>query len=240
MDQQIHNRLVSFIWGIANDCLVDVYEVGDYRKVILPMMVIRRFDAVLAPTKAAVLALRQKLEAADMTDFDDALCHVAGYAFCNSSPFTLTDLRSRTNRQQLEQDFRLYLDGFSENVQDIINRFKFRAQIETLSEHDVLGLLIERFTDPTINLSNKPVLDEKGNELLPALDNHTMGTAFEEVIRRFNEETNVTDAGRHFTPRDVVRLMAELAFVPVADKIQDSTYLIYEIKTQNLIQRTAA
>ena len=228
MDQQIHNRLVSFIWGIANDCLVDVYEVGDYRKVILPMMVIRRFDAVLAPTKAAVLALRQKLEAADMTDFDDALCHVAGYAFCNSSPFTLTDLRSRTNRQQLEQDFRLYLDGFSENVQDIINRFKFRAQIETLSEHDVLGLLIERFTDPTINLSNKPVLDEKGNELLPALDNHTMGTAFEEVIRRFNEETNVTDAGRHFTPRDVVRLMAELAFVPVADKIQDSTYLIYD------------
>lgn len=228
MDQQIHNRLVSFIWGIANDCLVDVYEVGDYRKVILPMMVIRRFDAVLAPTKAAVLAMRQKLEAADMTDFDDALCHVAGYAFCNSSPFTLTDLRSRTNRQQLEQDFRLYLDGFSENVQDIINRFKFRAQIETLSEHDVLGLLIERFTDPTINLSNKPVLDEKGNELLPALDNHTMGTAFEEVIRRFNEETNVTDAGRHFTPRDVVRLMAELAFVPVADKIQDSTYLIYD------------
>lgn len=228
MDQQIHNRLVSFIWGIANDCLVDVYEVGDYRKVILPMMVIRRFDAVLAPTKAAVLALRQKLEAAGMTDFDDALCHAAGFAFCNSSPFTLTDLRSRTNRQQLEQDFRLYLDGFSENVQDIINRFKFRAQIETLSEHDVLGLLIERFTDPTINLSNKPVLDEKGNELLPALDNHTMGTAFEEVIRRFNEETNVTDAGRHFTPRDVVRLMAELAFVPVADKIQDSTYLIYD------------
>ncbi len=225
---QIYNRLVSFIWGIANECLVDVYEVGDYRKVILPMMVIRRFDAVLAPTKEAVLALRQKLEASGMTDFDDALCHAAGFAFCNSSPYTLTDLRSRTNRQQLEQDFRLYLDGFSENVQDIINRFKFRAQIETLSEHDVLGLLIERFTDPTINLSNKPVLDDKGNELLPALDNHTMGTAFEEVIRRFNEETNVTDAGRHFTPRDVVRLMAELAFVPVKDKIQDTTYLIYD------------
>lgn len=228
MDQQIYNRLVSFIWSIANDCLVDIYEVGDYRKVILPMMVIRRFDAVLAPTKAKVTAMRQRFEAAGMTDFDDALCHEAGFAFCNSSPFTLTDLRSRTNQQQLEQDFRLYLDGFSKNVQDIINRFKFRAQIETLSEHDVLGLLIERFTDPTINLSNQPVLDDDGNEILPALDNHTMGTAFEEVIRRFNEETNVTDAGRHFTPRDVVRLMAELAFVPVADKIQDTTYLIYD------------
>lgn len=228
MDQQIYNRLVSFIWSIANDCLVDIYEVGDYRKVILPMMVIRRFDAVLVPTKAKVTAMRQRFEAAGMTDFDDALCHEAGFAFCNSSPFTLTDLRSRTNQQQLEQDFRLYLDGFSTNVQDIINRFKFRAQIETLSEHDVLGLLIERFTDPTINLSNQPVLDDDGNEILPALDNHTMGTAFEEVIRRFNEETNVTDAGRHFTPRDVVRLMAELAFVPVADKIQDTTYLIYD------------
>ena len=236
MDQQIYNRLVSFIWSIANDCLVDIYEVGDYRKVILPMMVIRRFDAVLAPTKAKVTAMRQRFEAAGMTDFDDALCHEAGFAFCNSSPFTLTDLRSRTNQQQLEQDFRLYLDGFSKNVQDIINRFKFRAQIETLSEHDVLGLLIERFTDPTINLSNQPVLDDDGNEILPALDNHTMGTAFEEVIRRFNEETNVTDAGRHFTPRDVVRLMAELAFVPVADKIQDTTYLIYDKMTTEMIR----
>ena len=228
MDQQIYNRLVSFIFGIANDCLVDIYEVGDYRKVILPMMVIRRFDAVLAPTKARVLALRQKLEAAGMTDFDEALCHAAGFKFCNSSPFTLTDLRSRTNQQQLKQDFSMYLDGFSANVQDIINRFKFRAQIDTLSEQNVLGLLIMRFTDPTINLSDQPVVDDKGNELLPALDNHTMGTAFEEVIRRFNEETNVTDAGRHFTPRDVVRLMAELAFVPVADQIEDTTYLIYD------------
>lgn len=228
MDQQIYNKLVSFIWAIASDCLVDIYDVGDYRKIILPFMVIRRFDAVLEPTKEKVLAMKENLEGQGMTNIDPALCKVAGEAFCNSSPYTLTDLRSRTNQQQLKADFNLYLDGFSENVQDIINRFEFRQQVEKLSSNDVLGLLIKRFTSPEINLSSRPVLNEDGSERLPALDNHTMGTAFEEVIRRFNEETNVTDAGRHFTPRDVVRLMAELAFVPVQDKIKSSTYRIYD------------
>lgn len=229
MDQQIYNKLVSFIWAIASDCLVDIYDVGDYRKIILPFMVIRRFDAVLEPTKEKVLAMKEKLEGQGMTNIAPALCKVAGEAFCNSSPYTLMDLRSRTNQQQLKADFHLYLDGFSENVQDIINRFEFRQQIEKLSGNDVLGLLIQRFTSPEINLSSRPVLNDDGTERLPALDNHTMGTAFEEVIRRFNEETNVTDAGRHFTPRDVVRLMAELAFVPVQDKIKSSTYRIYDI-----------
>ena len=228
MDQQIYNKLVSFIWAIASDCLVDIYDVGDYRKIILPFMVIRRFDAVLEPTKDKVLAMKENLEGQGMTNIAPALCKVAGEAFCNSSPYTLTDLRSRTNQQQLKADFNLYLDGFSDNVQDIINRFEFRQQIEKLSSNDVLGLLIKRFTSPEINLSSRPVLNEDGSERLPALDNHTMGTAFEEVIRRFNEETNVTDAGRHFTPRDVVRLMAELAFVPVQDKIKSSTYRIYD------------
>ena len=228
MDQQIYNKLVSFIWAIASDCLVDIYDVGDYRKIILPFMVIRRFDAVLEPTKDKVLAMKENLEGQGMTNIAPALCKVAGEAFCNSSPYTLTDLRSRTNQQQLKADFNLYLDGFSDNVQDIINRFEFRQQIEKLSSNDVLGLLIKRFTSPEINLSSRPVLNDDGSERLPALDNHTMGTAFEEVIRRFNEETNVTDAGRHFTPRDVVRLMAELAFVPVQDKIKSSTYRIYD------------
>ncbi len=228
MEQQIYNKLVAFIWAIASECLVDIYDVGDYRKIILPFMVIRRFDAVLEPTKDKVLAMKENLESQGMTNIAPALCKVAGEAFCNSSPYTLMDLRSRTNQQQLKADFNLYLDGFSDNVQDIINRFEFRQQVDKLSNNDVLGLLIERFTSPEINLSSRSVLNDDGTERLPALDNHTMGIAFEEVIRRFNEETNVTDAGRHFTPRDVVRLMAELAFVPVQDKIKSSTYRIYD------------
>lgn len=227
MDKVNFGQIVSFLFSIANDCLVDVYDVGDYRKIILPMMVIRRFDAVLEPTKAAVLATKKDLDAQGITDQDEALCFAAGQAFCNSSPYTLSDLRSRTNQQQLRADFILYLDGFSKNVQDIIKKFEFRNQIDKLSEHDILGLLISKFTDQSINLSSRPVTTPSGVEL-PALDNHTMGTVFEEVIRKFNEETNVTDAGRHFTPRDIVELITDLAFVPVKDKIQNNTYRIYD------------
>ena len=227
MEKANFGRLVSFIFGIANDCLVDVYDVGDYRKIILPMMVIRRFDAVLEPTKKAVLAQKRQLDAEGITDQDEALCNVAKEAFCNSSPYTLSDLKSRTNQQQLKADFILYLDGFSKNVQEIIKKFEFRNQIDKLSEHDILGLLISKFTDPSLNLSSRPVTNAAG-VTLPALDNHTMGTVFEEVIRRFNEETNITDAGRHFTPRDIVELITDLAFVPVRDQIQNTTYRIYD------------
>lgn len=227
MEKANFGRLVSFIFGIANDCLVDVYDVGDYRKIILPMMVIRRFDAVLEPTKKAVLAMKRQLDASGITDQDEALCNVAKEAFCNSSPYTLSDLKSRTNQQQLKADFILYLDGFSKNVQEIIKKFEFRNQIDKLSEHDILGLLISKFTDPSLNLSSRPVTNAAG-VTLPALDNHTMGTVFEEVIRRFNEETNITDAGRHFTPRDIVELITDLAFVPVRDQIQNTTYRIYD------------
>ena len=220
-------QLVSFIFGIANDCLVDVYDVGDYRKIILPMIVLRRFDAVLEPTKQKVLAMKKQLDAEGITEQDEALCAVAGEAFCNSSPYTLSDLKSRTNQQQLKADFILYLDGFSKNVQDIIKKFEFRNQIDKLSEHDILGLLISKFTDPSINLSSRPVTTAAG-VTLPALDNHTMGTVFEEVIRKFNEETNITDAGRHFTPRDIVELITDLAFVPVKDQIKNTTYRIYD------------
>ena len=227
MEKANFGQLVSFIFGIANDCLVDVYDVGDYRKIILPMIVLRRFDAVLEPTKQAVLAMKQQLDAAGIIDQDEALCSVAGEAFCNSSPYVLSDLKSRTNQQQLKADFILYLDGFSNNVQDIIKKFEFRNQIDKLSEHDILGLLISKFTDPSVNLSSRPVTNAAG-VTLPALDNHTMGTVFEEVIRKFNEETNITDAGRHFTPRDIVELITDLAFVPVKDQIQDTTYRIYD------------
>ena len=228
MNNENFGHLVSFIFGIANDCLVDTYDVGDYRKIILPMMVIRRFDAVLEPTKQAVLAMKENLDQAGITDQDEALCAAAGEAFCNSSPYTLSDLRSRTNQQQLKKDFILYLNGFSKNVQEIINKFEFRNQIDKLSEHDILGLLISKFTDSSVNLSSRPVKDANGNILKPALDNHTMGTVFEEVIRKFNEETNITDAGRHFTPRDIVELMTDLAFIPVKDQIKSTTYRIYD------------
>jgi type I restriction enzyme M protein len=227
MEKANFGQIVSFLFSIANDCLVDVYDVGDYRKIILPMMVIRRFDAVLEPTKKAVLDMKKELDAAGITDQDEALCAVAGEAFCNSSPYTLSDLKSRTNQQQLRADFILYLDGFSKNVQDIIKKFEFRNQIDKLSEHDILGLLISKFTDQSINLSSRPVTTSTG-VVLPALDNHTMGTVFEEVIRKFNEETNITDAGRHFTPRDIVELITDLAFIPVQDKIQSTTYRIYD------------
>ena len=228
MTQIQHNQLVSFIWNIANDVLVNVYNKGDYRKVILPMIVLRRFDAVLEDTKKEVLAMKERLTAANIIQQDEALCAVAGQAFCNSSPFTLKDLKSRTNSQQLKLDFIAYLDGFSANVQDIITKFKFRNEIDTLVEGGVLGLLIEKFVDNRINLSNRPVLFDDGSVRLPALDNHSIGTVFEELLRRFNEENNVTEAGEHITPRDIVTLMAEIAFVPIMDKITDSSYLIYD------------
>lgn len=228
MTQIQHNQLVSFIWNIANDVLVNVYNKGDYRKVILPMIVLRRFDAVLEDTKKDVLAMKERLTAANIIQQDEALCAVAGQAFCNSSPFTLKDLKSRTNSQQLKLDFIAYLDGFSANVQDIITKFKFRNEIDTLVEGGVLGLLIEKFVDNRINLSNRTVLFDDGSVRLPALDNHSIGTVFEELLRRFNEENNVTEAGEHFTPRDIVTLMAEIAFVPIMDKITDSSYLIYD------------
>lgn len=228
MNQSTYNTLKSFIWGIANDCLVDVYDVGDYRKIILPMFVIRRFDAVLEPKHDEVMMAKERFIKGGVTELDAALMTVAEQAFVNKSEFTLTALKSRTNQQQLKMDFINYLDGFSQNVQDIINKFHIRNEIDRLSEQDRLGLLIEKFVDPRINLSNRPVLNEDGSVKIEALDNHTMGTLFEEVIRMFNEETNVTDAGRHFTPRDIVELIADLAFIPVQDKIQSTTYRIYD------------
>lgn len=228
MDQQTYNQLVSFIWNIANDVLVHIYNKGDYRKIILPMIVIRRFDAVLEPTKKQVLEMKEALDKQGIIDQDDALKTVAHEQFVNASPFTLKDLTSRTNQQQLKLDFITYLDGFSKNVQEIIDKFKFRNEIDTLAENDILGMLIAKFVDPRINLSSRPVLNDDGSIKLPALDNHSMGTVFEELLRRFNEENNVTEAGEHFTPRDIVELMAELAISPVADQITDSTYRIYD------------
>jgi type I restriction-modification system DNA methylase subunit len=139
-------------------------------------------------------------------------------------------LTAITSRAELKKAFIAYLDGFSKNVKDIIDKFGFRGQIDKLSNSNTLGILIQKFVDRRINLSNRPALEDDGIIKQPALDNHTMGMVFEEVIRRFNEETNVTDAGRHFTPRDIVQLMADLAFIPVQDiiKAKNDTYTIYD------------
>lgn len=227
MDIQIYNQIVSFLWNIADDCLRDVYVRGKYRDVILPMTVIRRLDAVLEPTKAAVLQMKEQLDSAGVVNQTAALCNVAGQAFCNSSPFMLKDLKSRSKQQQLKTDFITYLDGFSPNVQEILEKFKFRNQIDTMIEADILGAVIEKFVSPTMNLSSEPLLDANGIVKLPALDNHTMGTIFEELIRKFNEENN-EEAGEHFTPRDVVELMADITFLPVTEKIKDGSYLVYD------------
>ncbi len=219
--------ITNFIWGIADDVLRDLYVRGKYRDVILPMTVIRRLDAVLEPTKEAVLAMKATLDRAGITNQDLALRQAAGQAFYNTSPFTLRDLRARAGRQQLEADFRAYLDGFSPNVQEIIDNFEFRHQIPRLSKADALGTLIEKFLDPSINLSPEPVLNSDGSVRLPGLDNHAMGTIFEELVRRFNEENN-EEAGEHWTPRDAVKLMARLVFEPIADRIESGTYLLYD------------
>jgi len=172
------NWIANFIWGIADDVLRDLYVRGKYRDVILPMTVLRRLDAVLEPTKQAVLAMKASLDKAGIVNQDTALRDAAGKPFYNTSKFTLRDLRARASQQQLKADFEEYLDGFSSNVQDILNNFEFRNQIPRLSKADALGTLIEKYLDPAINLSPDPVFYNDGSVKHPGLDNHAMGTIF--------------------------------------------------------------
>lgn len=221
------NWITNFIWGIADDVLRDLYVRGKYRDVILPMTVLRRLDAVLEPTKQAVLEMKNALDAAGIVHQDPALRQAAGQAFYNTSQYTLRDLRNRASQQKLRSDFEDYLNGFSPNVQDILENFEFRNQIPRLSRADALGTLIEKFLSPDINLSPDPVKNGDGSIKYPGLDNHGMGTVFEELVRRFNEDNN-EEAGEHWTPRDAVKLMANLIFLPIADAIESGTYLLYD------------
>lgn len=227
MEQNQLNWIANFIWGIADDVLRDLYVRGKYRDVILPMTVLRRFDAVLEPTKQAVLDMKASLDKAGIVHQDAALRQAAGQAFYNTSKFTLRDLRARASQQQLKADFEAYLDGFSPNVQDILENFEFRNQTPRLSKADALGTLIVKLLSPDINLSPHPVKNGDGSVKHPGLDNHGMGTIFEELVRRFNEENN-EEAGEHWTPRDAVKLMAKLIFLPIADAIESGTYLLYD------------
>lgn len=227
MDQSHLNWITNFIWGIADDVLRDLYVRGKYRDVILPMTVIRRLDTLLEPTKPEVMQMKALLDSQKIIHQDTALRQAAGQAFYNTSPFNLRDLRARASQQQLKADFEAYLDGFSPNVQDILEKFEFRNQIPRLSKADALGTLIEKLLSPEINLSPNPVMNGNDTVKHPGLDNHAMGTIFEELVRRFNEENN-EEAGEHWTPRDAVKLMAKLIFLPIADTIESGTYLVYD------------
>lgn len=227
MEQGQLSWITNYIWGIADDVLRDLYVRGKYRDVILPMTVLRRLDAVLEDSKQAVLDMKKTLDEAGVVEQDQALRQAAGQAFYNTSKFTMRDLRARASQQKLRADFEAYLDGFSPNVQDILENFEFRNQIHRLSKADALGTLIEKLTSPTINLSPEPVKNGDGSTKHAGLDNHGMGSIFEELIRKFNEENN-EEAGEHWTPRDAVKLMAKLIFLPIAEDIESGTYLLYD------------
>lgn len=230
MNQAQYSKLFSFLWNIANDVLVHAFEKGKYKDIIMPMMVLRRIDVLLEPTKEKVLEKKKQLdEFGILTGQYPILCAESGYPFYNTSQFTLKSLLNETDPTRLKSNMIDYLNGYSEDILDIIDKFHLRQQVDNLTETNRLGSLIAKFTDSNINLSINPVVDEDGNEILPALDNHTMGTIFEELLRKFNEENNVTEAGEHFTPRDYVKLLADLAVMPIADRLSPNTpYSIYD------------
>ena len=221
MDHSVHNKLISFIWNIADDCLRDVYVRGKYRDVILPMVVLRRLDTLLEPTKEAVLAeVKFQKEEMQATELDDEpLKAASGYVFYNTSKWTLKSLfNTATNNQQiLLSNFEEYLLGFSDNVKEIIECFSLKSQIRHMASKQVLLDVVEKFVSPYINLTPEVVEDPDGNKM-PALSNLGMGYVFEELIRKFNEENN-EEAGEHFTPREVIELMTHLVFDPVKDQL---------------------
>lgn len=221
MNSALHNKLISFIWSIADDCLRDVYVRGKYRDVILPMVVLRRLDALLEPTKAKVMEeIIFQRDEAGFTEWDDVgLRDASGYVFYNTSKWTLQRLYdTATNNQQiLQANVEDYLNAFSTNVKEIIEKFKLKRQIRHMASKDVLLDVLEKFTSPYINLTPFDKNDPEGRKM-PALTNLGMGYVFEELIRKFNEENN-EEAGEHFTPREVINLMTHIIFEPVKDKL---------------------
>ncbi|HCF63105.1 MAG TPA: SAM-dependent DNA methyltransferase [Chitinophagaceae bacterium] len=215
LNTQSLQPVINFLWTVADDVLVNNYQKGKYKDVILPMVVIRRLDLLLEPTKEQVLKTFTEYKA-KLQNLDSLLTnskHGSGLAFYNTSKFTLKKLLD--DPKNLRSNFENYLNGFSENVQDIIKQFKFRNEIETLDEADILFSLIEKFCSPKVELHP---------DKLPPL---AMGYVYEDLVRRFNEENN-EEAGEHFTPREIIDLMTHLVFLPVKDKIKQGTYLIYD------------
>lgn len=215
-----HSQIVSLIWNIADDVLRDVFLRGQYRDVILPMVVLRRLDALLEPTKKEVEEELKEQKELGLEDIDEeALMDITGLKYFNTSRWTLNRLKSQAsdNNDLLYDNFVEYLNGYSENVRDVLKNFEYYNKAQKLANNDRLLSMIERITDPRINLTDKEQSDPDGLPL-PALSNHGMGTVFEELLRRFNEENN-EEAGEHFTPRDAIRLLARLVFEPVMNDL---------------------
>ena len=212
-----NSQIVSFIWSIADDVLRDVFLRGQYRDVILPMVVLRRLDALLEPTKDDV---EQEIKESGLENLDEGvLKDITGLSYFNTSKWTLNRLKSQAtdNNNILYDNFVEYLNGFSENVRDVLKNFEYYNKARKLADNDRLLSIIEKITDPRINLTDKEVKDPDGI-MLPAMTNIGMGTVFEELLRRFNEENN-EEAGEHFTPRDAISLLAHLVFEPVKENL---------------------
>ena len=187
-----HSEIVSFLWGVA-DLIRDSFKRGKYQDVILPLTVLRRLDCVLAPTKETVLQRQAELRGRGLDDLDPQLRMAAGFAFYNTSRYDFEKLLA--DAPQLAANLRNYIVGFSANMREVLERFDFDNTISKLDEAGLLFQVLERFR--TVDLHPDRV------------DNPTMGTIFEELIRRFNEALD-ENPGEHFTPRDVVHLMVEL------------------------------
>lgn len=218
------NEKAALIWAIA-DKLTGVYKPHEYGEVILPLTVIRRFDCILADTKDAVLEKYESVKNLPMKDV--FLRKAAGHDFYNTSKYTFERLIA--DPDNIEENFNKYLQGFSENVRDIIDKFKFGGHITTMANKGILYIVLKEFTTAKANLHPD------------VISNLEMGYIFEEIIRRFSESHN-EDAGQHYTPREVIRLMVNILFCDDNDVLSGTNVAktIYEIKTQNLIQSTAA
>jgi len=197
-----HSEIVSFLWGVA-DLIRDTFKRGKYQDVILPLTVLRRLDCVLSPKKEKVLGRQAELRGRGLQDLDAQLRRVSGYAFYNTSRYDFEKLLA--DAPHLAANLRNYIAGFSPNMREVLEKFDFDNTISKLDEAGLLFQVLERF-------KNVDLHPEK-------VDNPTMGTIFEELIRRFNEALN-ENPGEHFTPRDVVHLMVDLMLAGDEDRIR--------------------
>jgi type I restriction enzyme M protein len=215
LNTQSLQPIINFIWTVADDVLINKFLENQYQDVILPMTVLRRLDLALEPTKDKVLKTHEEFKSKidNLYGLLTSEQHGTGLAFYNTSKFTMKKLLA--DPKNIDTNFLDYLNGYSENVQDIITKFKFRNQLETFETTGITFSLIEKFCNPKVELSP--------DKISPM----AMGYMFEDLIRRFNEKTNAA-AGRHFTPREIIELMTHLVYLPVKDKIQKGTFLVYD------------
>lgn len=215
LNTQNLQSIINFIWTVADDVLINKFLENQYQDVILPMTVLRRLDLALEPTKDKVLHTHNEFKSKidNLTGLLTSEIHGSGLAFYNTSPYTMKKLLD--DPKNIDTNFLDYLNGYSENVQDIISKFKFRNQLKTFEDTGITFSLIEKFCNPKVELSP--------DKISPM----AMGYMFEDLIRRFNEKTNAA-AGRHFTPREIIELMTHLVYLPVKDKIQKGTFLVYD------------